>query len=77
MTKKENINCVSGIVLVCIILVQAVFAQEYHKDHFIIKLKKNVSISIKRGADRRYEYGIGSLDKLNDQHDVLRMEKNI
>jgi|GEM_PF-1180043 subtilisin family serine protease len=75
MTKKENINCVSGIVLVCIILVQAVFAQEYHKDHFIIKLKKNVSISIKRGADRRYEYGIGSLDKLNDQHDVLRMEK--
>ena len=31
MTKKENINCVSGIVLVCIILVQAVFAQEYHR----------------------------------------------
>ena len=60
---------------VSIALMGFIFGQSYQLDNFILKLSQGVSVTIQLGSDNRYEYGIIEIDALNNQYDVLRMEK--
>ena len=73
--RKENnmrtlINFIKSIAIVSL-----VFAQNYQQDNFVLKFHQGQTITFQLGDDNRYEYGIVELDALNDQYDVLRLEK--
>lgn len=63
-----------GSIFFCAMLMQLLYSQNYQMDNFVIKLRPGITISIQRGADHRYLYGISAVDALNKQYDVLRME---